>query len=538
MLKENIARWEILFIQYLKRDWKKIIFWILGVGLFSAAYVPAFVEIAKGDGARGMYEVMQNPAMTAMVGPTPVESGSDYTVGAMYAHTMVLFCGLIAMAVSMLHVAGHTRGEEEDGLTELIRSFQIGRQANSFAVTVETVFINILLALFIGGVMVSFGADTITTEGSFLFAATVGAAGIIGIAIALLLAQIMPTAAGAKGASLGLMGLMYIIRAGTDVSNVDLSMVNPLGWTYLTNPFTENNGMPLLYAFLFTGALVLIAYTLEGSRDMGAGYLPRREGRGKAKESLLSVQGLLLRINKGLVISWLVAFVLLGAAYGSIYGDMQAFIESNELISQMFLHSEVSLEESFTSTIMMVLIILVSILPIAMVNKLYASENGLYLSQLYATKVTRARFYWTNIALATAAGILGILVAAGGLGITAITVMDQNNTMEIMDFLAAGFNFLPSVLFFIGFSALLLGWVPKLGKLVYVYLIYSFFLNYFEGILDLPEWFLNTAVQSWIPRMPMESFELITFTVLTLISLSFMGIGYIGYKGRDLDERA
>jgi len=537
-MKEKIARWEILFFQYLKRDWKKIIIWILGVGLFAAAYVPAFVEISKGEGALGMFEVMKNPAMIGMVGPTPVEAGSEYTVGAMYAHMMLLFCALLAMGVSMLHVAGHTRGEEEEGLTELIRSFQIGRQANSFAVTVETIVINVVLALFIGGVMISFGADTITTEGAFLFGTSIGAAGLMGIAIALFFSQIMPTSAGAKGASLGLMGLMYIVRAGTDVSNVDLSMLNPLGWTYLTYPFTENNGLPLLYAFLFSSAVVLIAYTLEGSRDMGAGYLPRLSGRGNAKKSLLSVHGLLFRINRGLIISWFVAFILMGAAYGSIYGDMQAFIESNELISQMFLHSEVTLEESFTGTIMMVLIALVSILPIAVVNKLYASENDLHLSQLYSTKVTRARFYWTNMGLATAVGILGIFVAAGGLGGTAISVMGENSSMGLTDFLAAGFNFLPSVLFFIGLSALALGWVPKLRKVVYIYLIYAFLLNYFEGILDLPEWFLNTAVQSWIPRMPMESFEMIPFLVITVISVGFIVIGSIGYQRRDLDERA
>ena len=537
-MKEKFARWEILFLQYLKRDWKKIIFWILGIGLFSAAYVPAFVEIAKGEGAMGMYEVMQNPAMTAMVGPTPVEAASEYTVGAMYAHTMALFCALIAMTVSMLHVVGHTRAEEEDGLLELIRSFQVGRQANSFAVTVETVFINVLLTLFIGGVMISFGAETITAEGSMLFAASVGAGGIIGIAIALLAAQIMPTGAGAKGASLGIMGLLYIVRAGTDVSNIDFSMLNPLGWTYLTYPFTENHLLPLLYVLLFSVAVVAGAFLLEGFRDLGAGYLPQRKGRGEAKKSLLSVHGLLFRINRGKIIGWMVAFVFAGVTYGSIYGDMQAFIESSEMVSQMFMHTGVTLEESFTGTIMMVMIALVAILPIAIVNKLYAAENRLYLSQLFSTKVTRSQYYWTTIGLGVLAGILGILVSAGGLGVTAMAVMENSQIMGMGDFLAAGFNFLPSVLFFIGLAAVVLGWLPKLGKVIYLYLAYAFMINYFDGILDLPQWFLNTAVQSWIPRMPMEGFEPLTFAVITLISITLMGAGYLGYLRRDYEERA
>src|SRR5699024_6249848 len=363
--------------------WKKIIVWILGVSLFSAGFVPAFKEIAKGQGLQGMFETLQNPAMISMVGPTPVESAADYTLGAMYAHEMLLFCSLIAMIIAVLHVISHTRKEEDLGLTELLRSFQIGRQSNSFAAIAETVFINVLLALFISGILLSFGDDTISAEGSFLLGASIGVAGIIGAAIALVMAQIMPTASGATGSTLGIVGLLYIIRAGTDVSNIDLSMLNPLGWTYLTYPFTDNNWIPLIFALIFSSIFVIIAFALEGARDMGAGFLPQREGRERAKKSLLSVRGLFIKINKGTIIGWLIAFIIMGAAYGSIYGDMQSFLESNEMMKQMFSHAGVSIEESFTGTIMMVMVVLVSILPIALVNKLFSEESRLHLSQLY-----------------------------------------------------------------------------------------------------------------------------------------------------------
>ncbi|MEW8986983.1 MAG: tetronasin resistance protein, partial [Bacillus sp. (in: firmicutes)] len=437
-----------------------------------------------------------------------------------------------------LHVVSHTRKEEDLGLTELVRSFQIGRQANSLAVMLESIFINIILALFISGVMISFGADTISVEGSILFGATIGMAGILGAAIALVMAQIMPVSSGATGSSLGIIGLLYIIRAGTDVSNVDLSMMNPLGWTYLTNPFTENNWLPLLFALIFSIAMTLIAFRLEGARDMGAGYLPEREGRESAKKSLLSVHGLFFKINKGVMISWLITFVIMGAAYGSIYGDMKTFLGSNEMMKQMFSHSGVTIEESFTGTIMMVMVGLVSILPIAIVNRLYAEESRLHLSQLYATKVSRKQLYWTSIGLAIILGLVGIVLAAGGLGGTAISAMGDQTTMDIMDFLAAGFNFLPSVLFFVSLAALALGWAPKLGKVVYVYLAYSFLLNYFGGIVDFPEWFSNTAILSWIPRMPLEDFDAPIFITITIISIAMMVIGYVGYHRRDMVEGA
>ncbi|WP_099469439.1 ABC transporter permease [Konateibacter massiliensis] len=537
-MREKFARWNVLFVQYLKRDWKKIIIWVLGLGLFSGGFVPAFEEISKGQGLLGMYETMKNPAMISMVGTTPVETAADYTLGAMYSHEMLLFCGLFAMIVAALHVVSHTRKEEEHGLTELVRSFQVGRQANSLAVLSETIVIHILLALFTGVIMVSFGADTISAQGSFLFGASMGMAGILGAVIALIMAQIMPTSSGATGSSLGIISLLYIVRGGTDVSNADLSIINPMGWTYLTYPFTENNWLPLLFAIVFSCVAVMVAFALEGRRDMGAGYLPETEGRESAKKSLLSVPGLLIKINKAVMISWLIAFAIMGAAYGSIYGDMQTFLESNDMMKQMFTMAGVSIEESFTGTIIMVMIALVSILPIAIVNKLFSEEVRLHLSQLYSTKVTRAQFYWTSVILAIAAGAAGIFLSCVGLGGAAIFAMGDTSSMTMRDFFAAGYNFLPSVLFFTGLAGLALGLAPKLGKVIYAYLGYSFVLNYFHGILDLPKWFSKTAVQSWIPHMPVEEFDGAIFAAMTIISIVLMVLGYIGYRRRDMIEGA
>src|SRR5699024_12067190 len=99
-----------------------------------------------------------------------------------------------------------------------------------------------------------------SVEGSFLFGASVGIAGIIAAGIALVMAQIMPSSSSATGSALGIIGLLYIVRAGTDVSNVDLSMFNPLGWTYLTYPFTENKWISLIFYFFFCIVFLIIVF--------------------------------------------------------------------------------------------------------------------------------------------------------------------------------------------------------------------------------------------------------------------------------------
>lgn len=535
-MREKFARFEQLLWIYLKRDWKKIILWVILLGLFGGGFVPAFQEIAKGDGLIGMYHTMDNPALTAMVGTTPVDAAENYTLGAMYAHEMLLFTGLISAVISALHVVGHTRKEEDSGITEFVSSFRVGRQANSLAVMVEMVLINSLLALFIAGTMVIFDAETIGVEGAFLFALSVGLAGMMGAIIALVMAQIMPTAGGAIGTTIGLLGLFYIGRGLTDIINSDLSIFNPMSWTYLTYPFTENNWYFLIYLVLFIVIGQVIALVLEGNRDIGSGYLPERIGRDKARKPLLSVQGLFLRLNSGMIITWLFAFVVLGLAYGSIYGDLQVFVESNDIISQMFQQGEMSIEASFTAIITLVMIGLVAILPIAIVNKLYTEEKEDRLSQLFSTKVSRFELFWTNILLAILSGVVSIFLSSASLGLAGLGVMDDSTTLAFTDFLVAGFNQLPFVLFFVGLAAFVLGIIPKLGKFLYLYVTYSFFVVYFEGLVDFPEWVIKTSVQGWLPQMPTEEFDGTVFTVMIVISLGLMVIGYIGYNKRDLIE--
>ncbi|MFU1844975.1 tetronasin resistance protein, partial [Enterococcus faecium] len=87
----------------------------------------------------------------------------------------------------------------------------------------EMLLINLLLGLLIGGLMMSFGVKTIDAEGAFLFGGSIALAGIIGGVLARVMSQIMATSTGATGSTLSLIGLLYIVRAGTDVSNLDLS---------------------------------------------------------------------------------------------------------------------------------------------------------------------------------------------------------------------------------------------------------------------------------------------------------------------------
>ena len=63
------------------------------------------------------------------------------------------FCSLFAAVISVLRGEPNEK-KEELGLIELIRSFRVGRQANSLAVIAESILINLLLAISISCTMI------------------------------------------------------------------------------------------------------------------------------------------------------------------------------------------------------------------------------------------------------------------------------------------------------------------------------------------------------------------------------------------------
>lgn len=476
-----------------------------------------------------MFETMMNPAMIAMVGPSSITVADKYTLGAMYAQEMLLFCVLVSYAVSSIHVVMRTRKEESDGILELIRSFVVGRQANSLSVILEMLLVNGLIALIITLGLVIFSLDF---YGAVLFGLSIGMAGMMGSAIALLSAQIMPNSSSANSLSLAVLGILYLLRGVSDVSLPILSYFNPLGWLYLSFPFTLNQGSVLLLSIIFALGTVSIAFYLENKRDLGASYLPDRSGKASASKFLKSYVGLTLNLNKALIVTWLMTLLIFGVAYGSIYGDMQGFLESNDLLQAMFTLSGVSLEASFTLKIVMVLVCFSLMLPIALVNRIYVEEYQGRLSSILAMKVSRSKVYWAHIIIASICGILGLVLSIIGLGLLATTVADTS--MRMGDFYEAIASYVPFILFIVGLSGLCLGYTPKFIKYIYIYVCFVFVIGYFGDLLNLPEVLMGLSLTYWLPDVPIESFSTVSFLTVCVCSFVMMFAGNTAYRKRDL----
>lgn len=147
---------------------------------------------------------------------------------------------------------------------------------------------------------------------------------------------------------------------------------------------------------------------------------------------------------------------------------MEAFLNSNDFIKEMFMRTGISMEESFTAIISQVVLIMATLPSLAIISRLFKAEKCGRLNQIFSTKVKRSTLYWSYITQALIITILGMFFSMASLGQTALSVMESSN-MEFLDFLKIGFSQLPIFFIYIGIAGLILGLVPNFMKLVYIY---------------------------------------------------------------------
>ncbi|WP_113827543.1 ABC transporter permease [Enterococcus cecorum] len=533
-MKNDFTQTFALLRFQLRQKWLWLSLWLLGLTAFAGGYVPAFEKIAEDQGKVGLFVTMQNPAMTAIVGPLPVDVANNYTVGVMYGHEMTLFIAVVTMMIAGSFMIEQTRKTEENGQLEILKSLRIGARAYSMAAILLVLMHTILMVALISGILVSYQVETVDLAGSSYFASTIGLASLLGASLAYVCAQIFPTSSQARGIFFSIVGLLYLFRASTDVSNLDFSKINPLAWTYLGQPFLRNNLNYTSALLVLTLVLFLVGMKLESQRDLGASLLAARKGKTQAKGYLTTPLGFIFYLNKGTIIAWFIADVIIALMYGSIYGDIDTFVNSNELISQMFANDASSLTDSFTSLIMVVMTAIGLVMPLVVVRKVHTEEAKSRLGYLVVHRVSRGKIYLSTLFLSLVFGLLAIVLNGISLGVAAVSSMKAENYDFVWTCLKAAMNQWPLVWLFVGLMLLSLSLPAVFGWLVYGLLGYSFCVTYFAVLLDLPKWVVHTSLFDLLAKMPMDKFALAPFIGLSVAGIVAMVIGWCLFTNKEI----
>ncbi|MEF2246834.1 MULTISPECIES: ABC transporter permease [unclassified Paenibacillus] len=521
-----------LFYLHMRSDRIGIMLWLAGFTVLSMTVAISLAQMFPTSVERqAIAEALKNPAMIAMIGPS--EGIDNYTSGAMFGHEMILFMAIFAAIMNILLMARHTREDEEEGRLELIRSRSAGRLAQLGSACLELFAINFSLAILLGAGLSILNIEGMPIADNFLFGASLGSVGLCFAAITALIAQAAASHRSTVGISFAILGISYLFRAMTDIENTDWSSLSPLAWSYQTNVYVSPTWKPVIIAAAIAGVIGAAAFWLNHKRDLGAGVLKGRKGTARASALLKTGIGLQFRWQRTMIISWTIGFFILGASYGSIFGDLESFFQQNEMMRKMLEGAAgYSMTEQFLAVILVVMAILITVPVIQVPFRLLKEEAKGRLDLLFARPVSRYKLLVQALSISAASAVLYSIMTAAGLYAASTAVMAEPIAFGI--YVKGIFAYLPAILFIVGLTALIIGAAPQWKILVWGYLIVTFFIDYLGNLLNLPEWFRKLSVFHYAPRIPVEEVNVPSLLLTLLLTAGLIALGTVRYRRRDV----
>lgn len=235
-----------------------------------------------------------------------------------------------------------------------------------------------------------------------------------------------------------------------------------------------------------------------------------------------------------MIIGWLLASFVLGLVYGSMFGQMDQFISSNKTVKELFVGNETAasaIRGNFMVTLFSILSILIAAFGVILLTKMVSEERKNRLEALYALPLSRLKVYSTYLLTAILSVILAQFLALFGIF---IEQLGNKNALSFLEIMKSGMIWLVAVIFVLAILSLLLGLVPRLAELIWVYLAFLLFMTYLGKLLSLPKWLENLSIYNYIPKLPVEKMNLSNVLFILILSVLLILLGFGAYRRRDL----
>jgi ABC-2 type transport system permease protein len=392
---------------------------------------------------------------------------------------------------------------------------------------------NLLLALLITLTHGALGIEGMTWSGSLLYGVAHAAAGMTFAGVAAVTAQAMEHPRGASGAASAVLGSSYVLRAVGDASNQTLSWSSPIGWAQATYVYVDDRWWPLLLCVAATVLLAGVGFTLSTRRDLGAGLRAPRAGHASATPALRRPLGFALRLQRSVLIGFLVALALTGISYGSFLADVEEMLANVEGLDEaVAAMGGATITESFISMVTNVMSIIASIFVVLAVLRARGEENAGRAEPVLATKLSRTRWLGSHLLVAVGGGAMLSLTGALGLAVAGAGNTGDNSLFATA--LGAALAYLPAQWVTAGMTVALYGWAPRLATLAWFVPGYAFLVGYLGEILQMPDWLQSLSPFSIVPTVPAEDMAWTPLAALTLLAAALIAVGLAGFRRRSV----
>ena len=241
-----------------------------------------------------------------------------------------------------------------------------------------------------------------------------------------------------------------------------------------------------------------------------------------------------MRLHRATLVAWGVGLTAFGAVFGSLVGEVQAFLDENPQLQEFFgAAGGGGLVEAFLRTVMLMLALLATGYAISATLMLRNEERDGRAEPLLATGITRARWLGSHLLVAFGGGAAVLIGAAAGAG--TLAAIERGQASWLADTLAAGLVHVPPMWLTAALVVALYGVLPRAVALGWVVLVYAAVVGFMGDLLDLPERARALSPFHHVPDLPGGEVDLLPLAVLALTAAALVVVGLLGLRRRDID---
>ncbi|MCC5950202.1 MAG: hypothetical protein JJT89_17255 [Nitriliruptoraceae bacterium] len=456
------------------------------------------------------------------------------------AWLLAVLCGLACAQV----VVRHTRGDEEHGRAELIGAGAVGRGARLIAAAGVATLLALLLGI---GVTAALLVAGLPVAGSVLAAGTLVGNGLVFAAVAGVAAQLATTARAANGIVAAALGAAFLARAvgdalgtvsddGVRVVSAWPSWLSPIGWVHQAQAYADPRWWVLGLHLGLTALLVLVAARLAAGRDLGAGLLPQRPGPARGGRLLRTPLGLAVRLQRGMVLAWVVALTVVGTAFGFVGDSADELLGlSDELAAAVeALGDGGGPVELFLAFTVGLLSLAAAGAGVQAVLRARQEELGGHAEAVLATATARGRWFGAHL-LVAGVGTSLVLLGLGLGGLVGFGVVTGDWSLGVEGMLLASLVRIPAALVLIALVAVFVAWVPRAAAaLGWAAFALSVVFGQLGALFELPQAVLNLSPFTHAPNVPIDPITATPMLTMLAVAAALGALALVRFRQRDL----
>ncbi len=512
----------------LRRDRIRILLWIVPIVALGALTVVGITGLFPTQAAldQTAAATQGNAAAIAFNG---APQGLN-TVGGQVAFQFGALAMVLVALMSLFMVGRLTRGEEEAGRLELVRSLPVGIHANTLAAAITVAAMNVVVGVLTAAVL---AAQGLPVAGSVVLGVSLILVGLVFGGVALLVAQVTESTSAVYGIAGAVLGAAYVLRAAGDIGDGTLSWFSPIGVAQKARPFADERWWPLLLLVAATVLLVAAATALTVRRDLGAGLIAARPGPPTAAPSLGNPLGLAIRLQRGALLGWTVVVLVIGIAYGWIGPTVDAFIGQNQALAQVLASAGGgSLTDQYFASSFRIMALLATGFAIQSALRVRGEETSTRAELVLATPVSRWQFAASHLVVACVGSVILLVVAGLATGLSyGLAGGDMGSVSRLLE---AALVYAPAMWSMVGLAVALDGLVPRWVGAAWVILVACAVVGFLGAVLHLPGWVQELSPFEHVPQLPAASLTMLPLLVISAIAAGLTLIGLAGLRRRDI----